>query len=279
MSPSPDTIATSASGSSITTPAAGSQQKEGHAKAHAAVPETFRYRPRRLSWLQTMSELQGGERYAGALGALRFTHEERGELFHPNAVRSLKDPDTLGKVLRYFDAPNVETLTDRMLYTDLLIRVPDHNLVMSDRMSMACSLEVRSPFVDPRVVEFAASLPAEMKLKGSRLKYLLRRVAARYLPADIVRRPKQGFGFPVGAWMRRDLRRLVRDRLGNSRLVATGVFRAEAIEKLLREHLEGRVDHSYRLWLLLGLEIWHEIYIDERSVDAVQADMLVSSRP
>jgi asparagine synthase (glutamine-hydrolysing) len=240
-----------------------------------AVPETFRYKSlaQRLAWLQSMSEVRGGERYARSLGVLRFTPEERAELFHPTLAKSLTDPDTLGKVLRYFDAPNVESLTDRMLYTDLMIRVPDHNLVMGDRMSMACSLEVRSPFVDPRVVEFAASLPADMKLRGRKLKYLLRRVAARYLPPEIVRRPKQGFGFPVGLWMQRDMKALVEDRLGRSRLVASGIFRPEPIARLLREHMEGHVDHSYRLWLLLNLEIWHEIYIEGRSVDVVTDDI------
>jgi asparagine synthase (glutamine-hydrolysing) len=241
----------------------------------AAVPETFRYKSlaQRLAWLQSMSEVRGGERYAKALGVLRFTPEERAELFHPAVAQSLTDPDTLGKVLRYFDAPNVESLTDRMLYTDLMIRVPDHNLVMGDRMSMACSLEVRSPFVDPRVVEFAASLPADMKLRGRRLKYLLRRVAKRYLPPEIIRRPKQGFGFPVGMWMQRDMRALVEDRLGRSRLVASGIFRPEPIARLLREHMEGRVDHSYRLWLLLNLEIWYEVYIEGRSADVVTGDI------
>jgi asparagine synthase (glutamine-hydrolysing) len=237
-----------------------------------AVPETFRYKSlaQRLAWLQSMSEVRGGERYAKALGVLRFTPEERAELFHPEVARSLTDPDTLGKVLCYFDAPSVESLTDRMLYTDLMLRVPDHNLVMGDRMSMACSLEVRSPFVDPRLVEFAASLPAGMKLKGRKLKYLLRRVAGRYLPPEIVRRPKQGFGFPVGLWMKRDLKALVEERLGNSRLVAAGVFRPEPIARIMREHMAGQVDHSYRLWLLLNLEIWHEIYIEGFSVETAR---------
>jgi asparagine synthase (glutamine-hydrolysing) len=241
----------------------------------AAVPETFAYKSlaQRLSWLHEMSQVHGGERYARSLAVLRFTHEQRSELFHPDVANSLPDPDTLGKVLQYFDAPNVEALVDRMLYTDLMMRMPDHNLVLGDRMSMACSLEVRAPFVDPRVVEFAASLPVDMKLKGRKLKYLLRRVAKRYLPPEIVRRPKQGFSFPVGRWMRQDLRPLVEDRLGNSRLVASGVFRPEPIARIMREHMAGRVDHSYRLWLLLNLEIWHELYIEGRSVAAVTADM------
>ena len=247
----------------------------------AAVPETFQYKSaaQRLAWLQAMSEVSGGERYARALGVLRFTPEERAELFHPTAVRGLSEPDTLGKVLRWFDASNAEELVDRMLFTDLMNRVPDHNLVMGDRMSMACSLEVRSPFVDPRVVEFAASLPTEMKLKGRKLKYLLRRVAARYLPPDIVRLPKQGFGFPVGLWMRRDLKALVEDRLSSSRLVAAGVLRPEPIARMMREHMEGRVDHSYRLWLLLNLEIWYELYIEGQSVDVMLENIQASTHP
>jgi len=240
-----------------------------------AIPETFRYKSlaQRLSWLHSMSGLAGGERHARSLGVLRFTLEDRDALFTPAAIASLEDPDTVARVLRYFDAPKIEALTDRMLYTDLMIRVPDHNLVMGDRMSMACSLEVRSPFVDPRVVQFAASLPAEMKLKGRSLKYLLRRLARRYLPEEITRLPKQGFGFPVGIWMRRELSGLVEARLRASRLVAAGVFRQGPIDRLLDEHMQGRVDHSYRLWLLLNLEIWYEIYIEGRDVAAVAADI------
>jgi asparagine synthase (glutamine-hydrolysing) len=241
----------------------------------AVIPETFQYKSlaQRLAWLHSMSTLKGGERYARSLGVLRFTLEDRDDLFTPAAVQSLADPDTVGKVLRCFEAPNVESLVDRMLYTDLMNRMPDHNLVLGDRMSMACSLEVRSPFVDPRVVEFAASLPADMKLKGRSLKHLLRRVARRYLPDEIVRRPKQGFSFPVGQWMRRDLSGLLQSRLGDSRLVAAGVFRPEPIERLVREHIQGRVDHSYRLWLLLNLEIWHDLYIEGRRLDAVREEV------
>jgi len=246
----------------------------------AMVPETFGYKSlaQRLSWLHAMSETAGGERYARTLGALRFTPEERAELFHPGVVRTLDDPDTVAKVLRYFDAPGVEALTDRMLYTDLMLRVPDHNLVMGDRMSMACSLEVRSPFVDPRVVEFAAALPARMKVRGRKLKYLLRRVARRYLPEEIVRRPKQGFGFPVGLWMRRDLSQLLCNRIRESRLVAAGVFRREPMERLLREHMAGQTDHSYRLWLLLNLEIWYDIHLGGSTVETAQAEIQALAR-
>jgi asparagine synthase (glutamine-hydrolysing) len=246
----------------------------------ASVPETYQYKSlaQRLSWLQGMADLDGGERYAQALGFLRFTPELRDELFHPDVIQSIDDRNTAAKVLRYYDSPSLESMTDRMLYTDLMTRVPDHNLVMSDRMSMACSLEVRSPFVDKQVVEFAASLPARMKIRGFKLKYLLRRVARRYLPATVTRRSKQGFGFPVGMWLRQDLRGLVEHRLCNSHFVEAGIFEQEPIERLLREHMSGLADHNYRLWLLLNLELWHEIYIEGRSVDAVREDILQLAR-
>jgi asparagine synthase (glutamine-hydrolysing) len=134
--------------------------------------------------------------------------------------------------------------------------------------------------VDPGVIQFAASLPPAMKVRGRQLKYLLRKVAARYLPREIVTRPKQGFGFPLGHWMRGDLRAFVSDRLRRSKLVDAGIFRHETVVRLLEEHMDGRVDHSYRLWLLLGLEIWYEIYIEGRAVGAIQADIIGSdSRP
>jgi asparagine synthase (glutamine-hydrolysing) len=195
--------------------------------------------------------------------------EEKEQLFTSQAMDALDDADSLARVLTYFDAKNANELTDRMLYTDLMTRVSDHNLVMSDRMSMACSLEVRSPFVDPQVVEFAARLPTNMKVRGRTLKYLLRKVAARYVPAELVRLPKQGFGFPVGRWMRSDLKKLVIGRLANSRFVDAGIFRADYLQRIVQEHMTGKKDHSYRLWLLLSLEIWHDIYLEQQPVDAV----------
>ncbi len=235
------------------------------------IPESFRYKSiaQRLSWMQTMSMHTGAERYARALGFLRFMPEEKEQLFSSQAMNALDDADSIARMQTFFDADNTNELTDRMLYTDLMTRVSDHNLVMSDRMSMASSLEVRSPFVDPRVIEFAARLPTNMKIRRGQLKYLLRKVAARYIPAELVNLPKQGFGFPVGRWMRSDLKKLVIGRLENSRFVDAGIFRAEYLQRLVQEHMTGKKDHSYRLWLLLSLEIWHDIYLQREPVDAV----------
>ena len=235
------------------------------------IPESFRYKSiaQRLSWMQTMSKHSGAERYARALGFLRFMPEEKEQLFTSQAMDALDDADSIARMQTYFDAENANELTDRMLYTDLMTRVSDHNLVMSDRMSMACSLEVRSPFVDPQVIEFAARLPTNMKIHRGQLKYLLRKVAARYIPAELVKLPKQGFGFPVGRWMRSDLKNLVVGRLANSRFVDAGIFRADYLQRIIDEHMNGKRDHSYRLWLLLSLEIRHDIYLQQIPVDAV----------
>jgi asparagine synthase (glutamine-hydrolysing) len=243
-------------------------------KLIAMVPETFQYKSlaQRLAWLQEMSKFSDGQRYARALGFLRFTPEAKDQLFTEQARQQLSDADSISRVLRFFDSEQVNELTDRMLYTDLMTRVADHNLVMSDRMSMASSLEVRSPFVDPRLVEFAASLPVNLKIRGRQLKYLLRKVAARYLPQEVVRLPKQGFGFPIGQWMRKDLRNAIENRLTHSKFVEEGIFRPEYLRQLVGEHVGGQLDHSYRLWLLLSLEIWYELYLEGKSPEAVKLE-------
>lgn len=237
----------------------------------ASVPETFQYKSlaQRLRWLQQMSEFSDGQRYARALGFLRFTPESKNDLFTEQAKSQLSDADSVSQVLRFFDAEQVNELTDRMLYTDLMTRVSDHNLVMGDRMSMAWSLEVRAPFVDPRVIEFAASLPVDLKIRGKQLKYLLRKVAARYIPRELVGLPKQGFGFPLGKWIRHDLRDVIERRMKESIFVEEGIFRREYLQKLTDEHISGHQDHSYRIWLLLGLEIWYELYLEGKPVESV----------
>jgi asparagine synthase (glutamine-hydrolysing) len=212
-----------------------------------------------------MAGYTGGMRYAQSMGFLRFTDVRKRELFSPAAISGLSDTDSMAKVLVHYQADNADDPIDKMLYTDLMTRVPDHNLVMSDRMAMANSLEVRSPFMDHTLVEFAARLPADMKVRRGRLKHILREVARRHLPDALVNRPKQGFGFPLGVWMQTALRDQLEALARESRLVQAGVFDAPAVERLVREHLSGKVDHNYRLWMLLNLEVWHRVHIDGAS--------------
>lgn len=241
-------------------------------KLVSRIPESFAYKSLALkaSWFNDMSLFSGGERYAHSLGFLRFTREAKKSLFSTESQKSIIDDDSASKILEYFNAENANDLVDKMLYTDLMTRMPDHLLTIADRMTMAHSLESRSPLIDYKVVEFAAAIPAGMKMKGRTLKYMLRKVASRYLPRELVYRPKQGFGFPLGLWMRTELKTFLTNLFQQSRFVELGVFQHQYIQKLLSEHFSGKVDHNYRLWILINLEIWYRLYFESNSVESMQ---------
>jgi asparagine synthase (glutamine-hydrolysing) len=237
------------------------------------VPETFQYKSlaAKLKWFHAMSFHDAGARYAHSMSFLRFTDEQKRALFTPAAQAAVQDSDSAAKILRHFDSERVGELVDRMLYTDLMTRMPDHLLAITDRMAMAHALEARPPLIDYRVCEFAASIPGDIKLKGRRLKHVLRRVAERYLPRALLDRPKQGFGFPIGIWLRTDLRDFTRNLLlRDARLVANGTFDAACVRRLVDEHQSGRADHNFRLWILLNLEIWHRMAFEGVTVDAAR---------
>jgi asparagine synthase (glutamine-hydrolysing) len=148
----------------------------------------------------------------------------------------------------------------RALYLDLKTWLADDGLVKVDRMSMAHSLEVRCPLLDHRIIEFAARLPARLKLAsttaGTTTKVLLRQVAARRLPAEILARPKRGFAPPVSRWLREDLRDLSRDLLLAPDAFGRGLFEPREVERLLDDHAARRLEAGWALWTLLMLEVW-----------------------
>ena len=235
------------------------------------IPESFGYKSlaQKASWVNEMSFFSSGERYAQSMSFLRFTNDAKKRLFTESAQAQIEDYDSTAKILRFFDADNVDELVDRMLYTDLMTRMPDHLLSIVDRMSMAHSIESRPPLVDYRLVEYAASIPSHLKLKGRNLKYLLKKVAGRYLPYELINRQKQGFGFPLAIWMRTDLKDFMERLFAQSRFVEIGVFNRDYMLRLLDEHLSGRVDHNFRLWILLNLEFWYRMYFDQESIESL----------
>jgi asparagine synthase (glutamine-hydrolysing) len=127
--------------------------------------------------------------------------------------------------------------------------------------------------LDHELVEFVAKVPAEVKVQNNQPKYLMRKLAANYLPAPIVRREKQGFMLPIAYWFRTELFALISQMLENSYFVSEGWFRRDSIQRLLDEHRNGRYDHHVRLWLLLTLELWHQIYIEGVKQDALEAKL------
>lgn len=165
----------------------------------------------------------------------------------------------LGEVFHRSAAPD---LPGRLQDVDFQTYLPDDLLVKVDIATMAYGLEARSPFLDHQVIEFCASLPTSMKMRGSQKKYVLKQAARSLLPPEILNRPKMGFGVPMDHWLRTDLRELAYDLLLSDRAVQRGYFRKPVVETWLAEHVKGLKDRHERLWNLLMLELWHQAYID-----------------
>lgn len=153
---------------------------------------------------------------------------------------------------------------DARLDVDVRHYLPDCLLVKVDIATMAHALEGRSPMLDHEFMEFAASLPASLKLRGGTTKYVLKEAARRLLPAEIIDRPKKGFGVPLESWFRHDLKELTSDLLLDGRLAQRGYFQRGEVERLVREHQAGTARWHNELWTLVMLEAWHRMFIDAR---------------
>jgi asparagine synthase (glutamine-hydrolysing) len=154
------------------------------------------------------------------------------------------------------------SMLDRIVELDFASYLPDDILVKIDRMAMANSLEGRVPFLDPNVVEFAIGLSDTQRVHGGRGKHLLRRVAARWLPEDVLAKPKQGFAIPLGQWFRGPLRELAEDVLSSRAFRERGLIAPAAARACLDDHLAGRGDRGESLWLILSLELWARRFLD-----------------
>jgi asparagine synthase (glutamine-hydrolysing) len=159
-------------------------------------------------------------------------------------------------------AASAGNVLDRMLEVDTLSYLPDDLLAKVDIATMACSLEGRSPLLDHELMEFAASLPPELKVDGRHKKVALRRAMKGWLPDEILVAPKRGFQPPIADWFRGDLRHYARELLLDRRSLDRGYFRPEALAVLLDEHAAGAADHAQGIWTLLVLELWHREFID-----------------
>lgn len=161
---------------------------------------------------------------------------------------------------RFYEECNAASYLERIMYVDMRLWLPDDLLVKVDRATMAHSLEARVPFLDHRFVEFVARLDPDLKVRGGERKYLLKKLAEKFLPHAIVHRPKQGFVMPLSEWLATGLRDRVERSLGPAGLGRRNLFRDGALARLLAEHRAGRRNHAGRLWALTVLEIWFERY-------------------
>ncbi len=242
-------------------------------KLRAAIPSALRYglfgtlgrlwpasarfpKPLRLKTVLENLAVSDAEAYYRDLAWLR--RDRRSELYTPAFKERLRGFEPIEAVLPYYCHNDAPDPLGRSQYADIHVYMTDDVLAKVDRMSMAHSLEVRSPLLDHRILEFAATLPSHLKMDASRGKLPLRGLAARRLPAKIQALPKRGFSIPAARWLREDLKPLAESCIfDGSRCFADLLHRA-ALRQLWREHLDGSRDHSVVLWGLMMLGLWEE---------------------
>jgi asparagine synthase (glutamine-hydrolysing) len=190
-----------------------------------------------------------------------FTPEEQNALLTPEALAAT-DGEIYAQARQIAEECDSTDLVTRMQSVDTRLYLAEDILTKVDRASMAVSLEVRAPFLDPRVAEFAASLPSNYKLRGQKTKYILKKAVKDLLPPFVTKRGKKGFGVPVAEWLKVKLRPLARDLLSPERVRRAGVFNPDYIARLQDEHERGTANHRKLLWTLLMFELWHESFVE-----------------
>lgn len=166
---------------------------------------------------------------------------------------------------RAFAAAGNDDELNRMFAVDAETQLPDDLLLLTDKMSMAVSLECRVPLLDHQLVELAAAMPSSIKVRDGRLKHLMKASLADLLPDDILNRKKRGFGTPMGAWLKRELSPMLRRLLAAEVVKSRGLFHHSRVDQLVADHEASRIDGTDSLLALMNLEIWSRIYLDRRA--------------
>jgi len=192
---------------------------------------------------------------------------EKKSLYQTDLRATLDDHLTAGYFGNYFEkAKSFDSLAQQQ-YVDIKSYLPDDILTKVDRMSMAVSLEARVPLLDHRIVEFAMNLPPHMKLNGSRTKSILRNAVKRLVPDLVLEKPKQGFSIPMKHWLRSSLKPMMLDLLSKDSLNKQGYFDHQVVATWIKDHLDGRTNHSHRLWALMVFEMWYrneQVFVGDR---------------
>ena len=194
-----------------------------------------------------------------------FNEQEKQNLLTPTFKEQTHDLSTLDWLTRKMKQFQGVPYPQNLMALDIETYLPDDLLVKADIASMACSLEVRSPFLDQELMEFAASLPGSLKIQKGVTKYLLKSYLLGKMPNDFIQRPKTGFGVPLRMWFRKELRSMTEDILLSKSATDRGYFKRNTVEKMIQRHCSGLFDHTYQLYALLVLELWHEIFVDRRT--------------
>jgi asparagine synthase (glutamine-hydrolysing) len=206
----------------------------------ASLPKTERY----FEWMST------------------FNRKAKTELYTKDFVQQVAGQNSAQLFDEWFAKANGSGILDATLLTDQMTYLPNDLLVKVDIASMANSLEARSPFLDHKVIEFAASLPESLKMRRFETKSLLKKVAARLVPREVIYRRKMGFGVPLGRWFRGEMKNFVKDVLLSEKSLNRGIVRRVIVEKYVEEHTKRGRDYTSQIWTLLMLELWFQRFID-----------------
>ena len=206
--------------------------------------------------------LDGGARFVDSL--FYFGEPAKSNLLSGAARKTLNGYNSSRSFERIFDVPTSPEEVDRLLYLDSKTYLPGDILTKVDRMSMAHSIEARVPLLDHKLIEFAQTIPASLKLRGKTTKHILKQAMTGLISDQIIHRPKMGFGVPLRKWLNGELREMLYDTLTDQRARERDLIDPRAVRELLDEHARGRRDNSLQLWGLLTLELWHRSFIDRK---------------
>lgn len=191
-----------------------------------------------------------------------FNNDIKEKLYKDENLKVLLGVNSIDYYGSYFEKFNGNDFINRCISVDIKTVLPDDYLTKVDRMSMANSLEVRVPFLDHKLLEFAAVIPSKFKLKGLNTKYLLKEVMKNRLPEEIINGKKKGFSIPLSRWFREDFSILIDKYLSEKLIRKRGYFNYHPVSMLSREHLSGKKDNSKFLWALICFEMWHRRFLD-----------------
>jgi len=205
--------------------------------------------------------------YGAYLNWMRFfTERDKEGLYSGNIKDALGNKNADDSFFDIIKGSGAQSPVEEAMYADVNTYLPEDLLVKVDIATMANSLEGRSPFLDHKLMEFAASLPVDYKLRGLNSKHILKETFKRDIPLSFLNRRKKGFGVPVGRWFSGELKDFTADMLLGRESLKRGIFSESFIKNTLREHNLKKYDHTHRIWALLSFEMWHRIFIDKHSI-------------
>jgi len=231
------------------------------ADRHSRLLNLFRY----ARGFLLSADLSFEERYRSYVGV--FGDDALDDLLQ---ARAEEPYDAIGAA---FDAAPDADPIKRMFQVDLLTQLPDDLLMLTDKMTMATSLECRVPFLDHELVELAARMPGDVTIRGRDLKHVLKRALKDVLPREILYRKKRGFGAPMGAWIKKELQPVLTALLSRDAVESRGLFRWEAVADAIAAHESNREDHTDHLLSLMNLEIWMRLFLDGRPPETVTEEL------